>query len=165
MVNEGGQLFTIEGLAAAMIMVLTIFFVFNTTSVYTPGDAHISDMQMEILGSDALRMMDVPEAHGTPSLLRTIIEEHKVETFDKAFLNYVNNRTLQEPDHIRYNASYTCRNTADDSISSIVLGGSHKLTGTEHPVRVTKWVRVNTNICGPIAQDRAVLMEVLLWRD
>jgi len=110
-------------------------------------------------------MMDVPEVHGTPSLLRTIIEEHQFETFNKTFLNYVNNRTLQEPDHIRYNASYTCRNTADDSISSIVLGGSQKLTGTEHPVRVTKWVRVNTNICGPIAQDRAVLMEVLLWRD
>ncbi len=166
MVNEGGQLFTIEGLSAAMIMVLTVFFVFNTTSVYTPGDAHISDMQLEILGTDALRMMDVPGSYGTNSLLRTIIEEHQFETFNRTFLNYTNNRTLQGPDHIKYNASYTCRNTDDDSISSIVLGGSQKLTGTEHPVRVTKWVRVHTDVCSPPpAQDRAVLVEVLLWRD
>lgn len=165
MVNGDAQLFTIEGLAAALIMILTVLFVVNSTSVYTQGDAHISDMQLEILGTDALRMMDVPESEGTDSPLRTIIQEHQSETFNNRFLNYTNNRTLQGPDHIKYNASYTCRNTADDSISSIVLGGSEKLTGTEHPVRVTKWVRVNTNVCGPIAQDRAVLVEVLLWRD
>jgi len=165
MVNADAQLFTIEGLSAALIMIMTVFIVVNTTSVYTPGDAHISDMQLEILGTDALRMMDVPESYGTRSLLRTIIEENKFETFNGTFLNYTNNRTLLGPDHIKYNASYTCRNTADDSISTIVLGGSQTLTGTEHPVRVTKWVRVKTNICGPIAQDRAVLMEVLLWRD
>jgi hypothetical protein len=165
MVNESGQLLTIEGLAAAMIMILTVFFVVNATSVYTPGDAHISDMQLEILGSDALRMMDIPEAHDGASPLRTIIENHQTDQFRILYLNYTNNRTLAAPDYIKFNASYTCRNTADDTLSSISLGGSHNLTGTEHPVRATKWVRVNTNACGAFVQDRAVLVEVLLWRD
>lgn len=168
MVNaEEGQLFTIEGLAAAMIMILTVFFVVNATSVYTPGDAHISDMQLEILGTDALRMMDTPESYGKPSLLRTAIEEHQTAAFDKVFLNYINNRTLQGPDHINYNASFTCRDLSlpGAPITTIVLGGSATLTGTEHPVRVTRWVRVNTDICGGPVQDRAVLFEVMLWRD
>jgi hypothetical protein len=165
MENDGAQLFTIEGLAAAMIMILTVFFVVNTTSVYTPGDTHISDMQLETLGTDALRMMDVPALYGDPSPLRTIIEEHQADTFNEVYGNYVNNRTLQAKDHIRFNASYSCRETVDNTIKSIVLGGTHTLTGTEHPVRVTRWLRVTTDVCGPSTQDRAVLVEVVLWRD
>ena len=56
--NDGGQLYTIEGFAAALIMVITAYLVVNATSIYTAGDTHINDMQLESLGSDALKMMD-----------------------------------------------------------------------------------------------------------
>ena len=62
MVNSDGQLFTIEGIAAGLIMLLTAYIVVSTTSMYTPGDTHISDMQLEQLGSDALRMMNTPNS-------------------------------------------------------------------------------------------------------
>ncbi len=58
--NHTGQLYTIEGVAAGLIMLLTAFIVVGTTSVYTPGDTHISDMQLEQLGGDALHMMNIP---------------------------------------------------------------------------------------------------------
>ena len=45
MVNSEGQLFTIEGIAACLIMLMTAYLVLNATSVYTPGDTHINDMQ------------------------------------------------------------------------------------------------------------------------
>ena len=61
MVNSEGQLFTIEGIAASLIMLMTVYIVVNTTSVYTPGDTHINDMQLEVIGSDALKMMNIPE--------------------------------------------------------------------------------------------------------
>ncbi len=57
MKNSDGQLYTIEGFAAALIMITTAYLVVNATSVYTAGDTHISDMQLEALGSDALTMM------------------------------------------------------------------------------------------------------------
>jgi hypothetical protein len=57
--NDRGQLYTIEGFAAGLIMVVTAYLVVNATSVYTAGDTHINDMQLEALGSDALKMMDV----------------------------------------------------------------------------------------------------------
>jgi hypothetical protein len=44
MKNEGGQLYTIEGFAAALIMLMTAYLVVNATSVYTAGDTHINDM-------------------------------------------------------------------------------------------------------------------------
>ncbi len=165
MVNDDAQLFTIEGLSAAMIMILTIYFVVNTTSVYTPGDAHISDMQLEVLGTDALRMMDTNVSYGTPSPLRSTIELNQPEVFKNLMLNYTNNRTLAGPDNIRFNASYVCRSAATGAITNVTFVGSANLTGTEHPVRVTRWVRVNKDVCDDLQQDRAVLVEVLLWRD
>jgi len=60
MINSDGQLYTIEGFAAALIMIMTAYLVVNATSVYTSGDTHISDMQLEALGSDALTMMATP---------------------------------------------------------------------------------------------------------
>ncbi len=49
MVNSDGQLYTIEGVAAGLIMLFTAYLVVDATSVYTPGDTHISDMQLEQL--------------------------------------------------------------------------------------------------------------------
>ena len=60
MVNEGAQLYTMEGIAAGLIMLLTTYLVLGSTSVYTPGDTHITDMQLEQVGSDILRVMDTP---------------------------------------------------------------------------------------------------------
>ena len=46
MVNCEGQLYTMEGVAAAILMVFTMYLVMSTATTYTPGDAHISDMQL-----------------------------------------------------------------------------------------------------------------------
>jgi hypothetical protein len=171
MVGEGGQLYTIEGVAAGMIMLLTAYFVINSTAVYTPGDAHISDMQLEILGKDTLDMMDIrPNASVDKSPLQVMIEQDNGEDFKTMFSNLSNNRTLTGPDHINFQANYTYNNRAavppQDPIESNYLTATRKLTGGEHAVRATKWVIVNKRLpAAATAQDRAVLVEVLLWRD
>ncbi|NYT07821.1 MAG: hypothetical protein GKC05_06165, partial [Methanomicrobiales archaeon] len=45
--NDSGQLYTIEGLAAAVLMVVTAYLVISTTTILTPQDVHIIDMQLE----------------------------------------------------------------------------------------------------------------------
>jgi hypothetical protein len=183
MLNTDGQLYTIEGFAAALIMIVTAFLVVNATSVYTAGDTHISDMQLEALGSDALTMMGAPTnttmylSNSNP--LRMIIEKPGSlpnATFRAIFLNLTNSRTgvpldydkvNSTMDYIQFNASYTCRNITDNKPETYPLSYSRNLTGGEHTVRATKWVIVNkTDIrCGPSNTNRAVLLEVLLWRD
>ncbi|MGB9176164.1 MAG: hypothetical protein WCB46_05440 [Methanoregula sp.] len=176
MVNERGQLYTIEGVAAGLIMLLTAYVVVSSTSVYTPGDAHISDMQLEVVGSDALRMMDIPpNMTVTKSPLQQILENTSSAndyvdgiTFGEMFNSIVNNRTsLSKSDRIQFNASYVYRDETDDSIYTHYISSSRFLTGGEHPVRVTKWVIIERNPpSGPIGgPERAVLVEVLLWRD
>jgi len=196
MENTGGQLYTIEGFAAGLIMIMTAYLVVNATSVYTAGDTHINDMQLEALGSDALRMMGTPvnvamnSADSSP--LRMIIENNDAGTFRTMFLNLTNNRTGLSPeyisltessmDYIQFNASYTCNNTDTNAIVTVPFSYSRNMTGGEHTVRATKWVIVNKaavqSSCGSSAsvpltciavpctnQYRAVLVEVLLWRD
>ena len=181
MVKDGGQLYTIEGIAAGLIMLMTAYLVVGATSVYTPGDAHISDMQLEILGSDALNMLDTPQNYTDPnnhnireiSPLRQIIENNPVQgdRFFTMFNNTINNRSVSFPDHIHFTANYTYRvinplDPLDNSINSGFINASRNLTGGEHAVRVTKWVIVTKTLPpDPKLEDRAVLVEVLLWRD
>jgi len=169
MVNDTGQLYTIEGIAAGLILLLTAFIVVNSTSVYTPGDTHISDMQLEVLGSDALKMMNTaPNSTLGKSPLQTIVETEDTETFRTMFLTIVNNRAGAEPDNIHYLANVTYVNS-DGTINSIPLGMTDRLYGGEHAVRVSDWVIVEKQFPGCSAQScsgkHATLVEVLLWRD
>jgi hypothetical protein len=164
--NTDGQLYTIEGFAAALIMIATAYLVVNATSVYTAGDTHISDMQLEALGMDALKVMDIPVSKDEPSMMQEIIENGNHLAFGSNFSYLINNKTGQNSDHIQYTASYSYRNTTDNSVSSAFIIASRNLSGGEHAVRATKWVVVNKQLPGDITvHDRAVLVEVLMWRD
>lgn len=167
MVNDSGQLYTIEGIAAGMIMLVSAYLVLGATSVYTPGDTHISDMQLEQLGTDALRMMNTPTNATSKSPLQEIVENDDAGAFNTQFLNYVNSRAGTTSDNLHYVAEVSYRNiTSGGSTGSYHLADNNRpLTGGEHPVRVTEWVIADKKIGSNIQQDRALLVEVLLWRD
>lgn len=162
--NGDGQLYTIEGISAGLIMIMTAYLVVSATSVYTAGDTHIADMQLEQLGSDALKIMDTPENRTAQSDLQMIVKSSPSGEFNTAFLNLVNEKTIPGSDHIQYTASYTCRNQ-DNSMESYPISYSRNLSGGEHAVRVTKWVIVDKAVCDLPDKPRAVLVEVLIWRD
>ncbi|WP_321505516.1 hypothetical protein [uncultured Methanoregula sp.] len=171
MVNDGGQLYTIEGVAAGLIMLLTAFIVINSTSVYTPGDTHISDMQLEVVGSDALLMMNTaPNSTVERSPLETIVENDDSDAFRTQFEKLVNERTIIKPDSIHYQAKVTYDNPdTPGQYNSTPLGGSRVLTGGEHAVHVSRWVIVEKQFpdCHAAACQgkHAALVEVYLWRD
>jgi hypothetical protein len=170
-VNCDGQLYTIEGIAAALLMIMTAYLVVNATSVYTAGDTHISDMQLDEMGSDALKIMDTPLVENEKSPLQEIIENPgsiNNATFGSMFLDLTNLKAGSGSDHIQYTANYTCRINPGTEIASYPLSYSRNLTLGEHAVRVTKWVTVNKGaaaFCGTTNTERAVLVEVLMWRD
>ncbi|MDD4137465.1 MAG: hypothetical protein PHT99_06170 [Methanoregula sp.] len=172
MVSADGQLYTIEGVAAGLIMLITAYLVVNSTSVYTPGDTHLSDMQLEVIGSDALTMMDTaPNAAIGKSSLQTIVETDDSAGFNTLFLNTVNARTDPVPENLQFMANVTyVRSWLDNSINSTPLSNSSRpFTGTEHAVHVTKWIQVEKKFPDCTAAScqgkHAALVEVLLWRD
>ena len=59
--DERGQLHTIEGLAAAVLMITTIYFVTQGVMVITPQTGLSLDVQLKQLGSDALMVLDADD--------------------------------------------------------------------------------------------------------
>lgn len=167
MVNADGQLYTIEGIAAGLMLLMTAYIVVNSTSVYTPGDTHISDMQSEVLGNDALTMMNTaPNGSAAETPLQTIVETGNAAAFSTLFLNTINSRANVEPDTIQFMANVTYVRP-DNSVNSTPLSTSSRpFSGTEHAVHVSQWVVVDNKIPDSnLQRKRAELVEVLLWRD
>jgi hypothetical protein len=167
MVNSEGQLFTIEGIAAALIMLMTVYIVVNTTSVYTPGDTHINDMQLEVIGSDALKMMNTP-ANGSigRSPLEIAVENDDGASFNTLFSTIVNSRTGTKPDTIQFMANVSYVKPDMMSVNSTPLTMSRPLWGGEHTVHVSQWIIVEKKFPGYGSTGKhAALVEVLLWRD
>jgi len=59
--DEKGQLHTIEGLAAALLMISTVFFVTQGVTVITPQTGLSLDVQLKQSGADALMVLDTED--------------------------------------------------------------------------------------------------------
>lgn len=185
MVKDGAQLYTMEGIAAGLIMLLTTYLVLGSTSVYTPGDTHLTDMQLEQVGSDILKIMDIPR-NLTSSLkpnqsdLGLMVNTTDHQGFNASFLGtYLNNpniaadATKSGSTRIQIKATVWFRNQS--SLESYQLyapsGNLGNFSAREPGVRVTRLVHLSGKPTGldPTALDnmnnrpQEVLVEVLMW--
>ena len=172
MVNDSGQLYTMEGVAAGIIMLLTVYIVISTSSIYTAGDTHITDMQLEQLGSDVLAMMDTPDTNGSTSELVGFVKNGTGtmggnDLRDK-FLANCKMRSGDPDGNLRAQV-YLSYRRSDGSVNTTPLSlPDPEFTGRENTVRVTQWVQLSQRpggMPGDMRTDpQAVLVEVLLWR-
>ncbi len=168
MVNENGVLYTIEGVAAGVLMITTAYLVVSTTVMFTPGDSHIIDMQLEQLGNDVLASMDTPIRYGDPSPLELYITDNDSSGFSNHFLLYANTAAQPGFGRIKFNSTVYYRKDAD--VGSYHFSDSGDImTGREHMVNVNRRVFVkdytNPPPPGPDDRPQSVLLEVTLWRD
>ncbi len=189
--KDGGQLYTMEGIAAGLIMLITAYLVLGSTSVYTPGDTHITDMQLEQVGSDILRVMDTPRSL-TPSLqsnqsdLQALIaSSDSSRQFTNMFLfQYLYNskviakETVVGSIGIEINASVWYQRR-DGTLWNYTLATSPSTlgsyTGKEPGVVVTHWVHASSRPSQPSSisaaewgrmrnEPQEVLVEVVMWK-
>ncbi|HPX73540.1 MAG: DUF7288 family protein [Methanomicrobiales archaeon] len=173
MVTEDAQLYTIEGIAAAFMIVVTAYLVVSTTTVLTQQDVHIIDLQLQQLGNDALAMMDSPDSYGENSILTDavikVVSSNDSLLFRQTFLGYVNNATnvaVPSYDRINYSAVIYYLNTSNQINQTLVGGGTYY---RENSVKVSRWVFLPkgslhvTDMNNSV--NRSVLLEVQLWRE
>jgi hypothetical protein len=182
MVKEGAQLYTMEGIAAGLIMLLTTYLVLGSTSVYTPGDTHITDMQLEQVGSDILRVMDTP-LKLTDSLQpnRTDLELIVNTTNNTRFYGNFIDDYLCNPNAVAEKISVGCNDIQvnasiwyvnnSNTLGSYLLPNpaSGPYIGSGPGVRVTHWIQTNLKPGGTGTSDmrtepQVVLVEVVLWK-
>lgn len=174
--NADGQFYTMEGMAAAVLMVFTAYIVMSTTTVYTPGDTHIIDMQLEQIGNDALKIMDMKktlsdEKSDLEYYIKNMSNSTNQSAFAQNFTRLVNNRSYGEPDkvlpdRINFTADvYYFNKTTGRIDQEHFTTSSVKFSGNENSVRVSRWVFLETPLQPPFNnRNQTVLLEVLLWR-
>lgn len=173
--SDSGQLFTIEGLTAAIIMLVSAYIVLGTGMVLTPGDVHISDMQLEQLGNDALLMMETPDTFGGENPLASIVynaspsrsamNDAAKNNFNLLFEKYLamNTGSTVFVDSLRYNSTIYSYNTMSGIVESTHFTNSTE--GGDNPgrspsIRCGRYVTTDWN-----GAERVVRLEVLIWRD
>lgn len=166
MVRDEAQMYTIEGFAAVLIMLVTAYLILGTSQIYTPADSHITEMQLEQLGHDALVMMDTPlsqsEAVSSQSNLRYYLEHPDNAAFKSDFADeFMYNMQMRTgasqdahlADEIRFNATvYYYYYTAGmkGEVGEIHYADSSDYDSTyesnpiarETAVRVSRWVSI-----------------------
>jgi len=163
MVNSAGQLYTMEGIAAGLIMLITAYIVLGSTSVYTPGDTHLTDMQLEQVGSDILRVMNTPlkmnntlapdyQSNRTDLELLVNTSDSERRFTDTFLYQYLYNSKVVAKETtvggigIQINATVWYRRW-DGSLFNYTLATSPSTLGTytgrEPGVRVTRWVHTD----------------------
>ncbi|GAA5263548.1 DUF7288 family protein [Methanocalculus sp. MC3] len=167
MVGDGGSLYTIEGLAAGLLMIATAAIVLQSVSVYTPGDTHIDDMLLEQLGADALAVLDMPVEPGGETELEQLLYSWDAAGFHNAFYPLLRERSFAPDDPVQYAASISYRFAADDSVNQLPFTESASYTGYDPAIRVTRWVHLDSGhtLPPPVpSREQMVLLEVILWR-
>jgi hypothetical protein len=169
MVNDEGQLYTIEGIAAAALIMTTVYLVLNSAMVFTPGETHIYDMQLEQIGNDVLAVMDQPttweKSDPSDPYPKSPLEEY-IENYDKAgfrnmFREY-STATTAADDNIQFQA--TIYYNTGGQVTEKEFGNSQDYY-RENAVVVTRWVNIKDgHLFGGEARPQTVLLEVLLWR-
>ncbi len=174
MVNNQGQLYTIEGVAAGLLMVVTAYLIVSSTTVLTPQDVHIADMQLEQLGNDALVILDTPDysilnstGGANKSKLQMQIESDGGAAFGENFSRIINSKVdPSDHDTLKFNATLFSRDESTGDVIEIQFNGSQYYR--ENAVKVNRWIYVNpistSNPYGLDLRNQTVLVEVLLWR-
>ena len=171
MVNDSGQLYTIEGVAAGVLMIVTAYLVVSTTTILTPQDVHIIDMQLQQLGNDALAMMDMPDQYADRSDLSLMIEDFNTTWFQSEFFQYLNATTGSGSSAGSYEFNATVYYRTTTGVHQALFNETHPYY-RENAVKVSRWVFLPDGIrndASPIDEledgnPHSVLLEVLLWR-
>ncbi len=166
MVEDGGQLYTIEGIAASILILITTYVVLSSTTVLTPGDTHIADLQLTQLGNDALAIMDIPHLNttGAEVNLSLYIEKNQQDEFRNSLDYYLNTLPGDNEDRVKFTAEVFYRNDSG-VIKSYPF--SPVPYYRENAVKVSRWVylpSINSPPVDMMERPRVVLLEVLLWR-
>ncbi|MDD4300744.1 MAG: hypothetical protein PHO78_08860 [Methanomicrobium sp.] len=160
--SDSGQLFTIEGLTAAIIMLASAYFVLGTGMVFTPGDVHITDMQLKQLGNDALLMMETPDSYNGENKLSEILDNKDTALFNSMFSDYLRKKTgaTEFINSLEYNSTVYYVHSGE--VKSYPFGYSDHgdNPGRNPAIRCGRYVSTNWD-----GADTVVKLEVLIWRD
>lgn len=168
--NDKAQLHTLEGLAAALLMTLTVLTITQSTMIITPQNELTMDVQLKQMASDALAVLDMaPQTAIQDNLTECIaswdmneanLTANNLEILDKE-LSYLLPETY-------YNVNLAYLEGTDVKVRKVIVNG----TPVENAVVARRLVSLSNSTvsdCGGgwnVADNELLIVEVRLtaWR-
>jgi hypothetical protein len=169
-----GQAFTLEGIVAAVMMLMVTYFLFHSTIVISPLTGENSDAQLRQLGLDALTILDNPDSNSNDTLQNALANLNDTN-YPHGLINSIE-RIL--PDNVDYNLEVLYYNTSSKEIQTYSI--TNKVY-TADTVSVSRYIVLRNGVIvddspfkfnesggveGTIDSEYPVVLEVrlLLWR-
>lgn len=168
MVNSNnGQLYTIEGITASLILLATVYFVVGGTTVYSLGDTHVNDLQLEVLGNDILLVLDTPPVFNSSAVSKYEKEKTPLEewvqkddstAFDSNFTTLLKRTSIASiPGGLDQRLNYTAIIWYDNGTQKFFSGVRFEDKMKGNTVSVSRLIRYGAT--------RFAAFEVRIWRD
>ncbi len=145
--SSDGQVFTLEGISAALLLILATYAVFHSTVLISPSWSEFTNVQLKQLGYDTLRVFDSP-VNGWKSLIVNV-------TSDKCSMVggiYTCNLTSIDPEFLNEFDRVLDATHAEGRLEMLWVNGTNvnltvfypfNETPTPNAVRVSRFIVVN----------------------
>ena len=166
MVDNRGQLYTIEGICAAIIVLISVYIVLEVGMVppypFPPGG---EEARLQQIADDALIILDTPERSGQESPLFALVREKNGTGFVSDYRELLGEKTgvSRAGSPVQFAAEIWYRNA--DECLFLPFGTSDDVYSGGPAIRVSRFIALPENaalLWG--GHSQAVLLEVLVWR-
>lgn len=162
-----GQTFTLEGVAASLLLLIATYTIFQSTVVISPAWSEFENVQLKQLGYDILRVLDIPNG-GNASLKGMVEGLISCDSEKKCPPPEFSDNLSAILSNITANGrvEVICANTSSGEVETFVLKDFDK-TPTPNAVRVSRFVVFDPNPVNSehLCKDAKVVeVRLTLWR-
>jgi hypothetical protein len=108
---QKGQMNTLEGLAAALLIIVAVLFISKSAAITMPQSGEFIDTQLQLYGHDALQLLDKEDYSSNSQLKKYVanwdgIEAGPAISSSQSLKDFDNNLNKLLPDNILYNVDF-----------------------------------------------------------
>ena len=167
MVDDNGQLYTIEGIFAAILVLISVYVVLETgmaPSYLFPSPSGGEEVRLQQIADDALLILDTPERPGQESPLATLVREKNGTGFVSDYRELLEEKTGVSPtgSPVQFAAEVWYRDS--DECLVLPFGNSGDVYSGGPATRVSRFIALPEDAFLWGGHCQAVLLEVLVWR-
>jgi hypothetical protein len=175
MVNKKAQTFTLEGIAASLLLLITTYAVFQSSVIISPSWGELESVQLKQIGYDVLRVIDVDDPTSNISLRGMLTKinlttdcdaERSVCSVNDDFAT--NFSTIMNSLGIEFRIEVLWLNE-NNTVNTTVLNSTSLTTFSKNPtskaVSVDRIVLIDPNPDNPFCSSPcAVEVRLTLWK-
>ena len=142
-VDDRGQMFTLESIVAAMLLLIVAYFLFRSTLLIAPQSTQVVDVQLSQYAKDTLNLLDNPNPPPyTRDSLEYVLEHLNSSDFEQVVSPLLNSTRKCLPEDVAFSYQVVYYNYTSGRLEEIDLT---KNTPTSSTVTVSRCIVIDSS--------------------